>query len=144
MKRILAVCGLTLVLASIPSFGQSLSNSGTVRGSILDPSSAAVVGASVQIQNPISHFARTVVTDGQGRFEFDNIPYNNYHFSIQPAGFQSAEQDVDVRSSVALDLKIGMKLGTSSESVTVVAAGDLVENDPTIHTDVVLILRLLS
>ncbi len=41
-----------------------------------------------------------------------------------------------MRSSIALDLKISLKIGTSTESVNVVAAGDLVETDPTTHTDV--------
>lgn len=160
MKRILAVCGLSLLLGGISRFarrgrrktaallvlglsaclgncfGHSLSNSGTVRGSVLDPSGAAIVGAAVQIQNPVSHFVRTMVTDGQGKFEFDNIPYNNYHASAVAQGFQSFEQDLDVRSPIALELKVSLKLGMSNESVNVVAAGDLVESDPTIHTDV--------
>jgi hypothetical protein len=81
MKRILAVCGLSLLYSSIPGLAQSLSNSGTVRGSVLDPSGAAIAGGSVQIQNPVSHFVRTTLTDSQGKFEFDNIPFNNYHVS---------------------------------------------------------------
>lgn len=140
MKRILAVCGLSLFCGMSSClwncFGQSLSSSGTVRGSVLDPSGAAVVGASVQIQNPVSHFVRMAITDGQGKFEFDNIPYNNYHASAVAKGFQSTEQDLDVRSPIPLELKIGLTLGTSSDSVTVVAGADLVEADPTIHTDV--------
>ena len=76
------------------------------------------------------------MTDGQGKFEFDNIPYNNYHASAVAQGFQSFEQDLDVRSPIALELKVSLKLGMSNESVNVVAAGDLVESDPTIHTDV--------
>ena len=35
-----------------------------------------------------------------------------------------------------LDVKISLKVAGSSESVTVEAGGDLVENDPTFHTDV--------
>jgi hypothetical protein len=51
-------------------------------------------------------------------------------------GFASAEQDVEVRSPIAFELKFSLKIGTSTESVTVVAAGDLVETDSTSHTDV--------
>jgi hypothetical protein len=136
MKKFLALYGLSLLCSSISGYGQSLSNSGTVRGSVLDPSGAAVAGASVQIENPVSHFIRTTLTDSQGRFEFDNLPYNTYHTSVVAKGFESFDQDTDVRSPIALDLKVTLKLGTSSESVTVTAAGDLVESDPTIHTDV--------
>jgi hypothetical protein len=103
---------------------------------VLDPSGAVVKGATVEIRNPVSQYNQTVQTDSQGNFEFDNIPYNNYHASATAPGFQSASQDLNVRSSIAIELKMTLKLGTSTENVTVVAAADLVENDPSSHTDV--------
>ncbi|MGD0049339.1 MAG: carboxypeptidase regulatory-like domain-containing protein [Bryobacteraceae bacterium] len=118
-------------------YGQSSSgSSGTLRGSVLDPSGAAIKSATVEIQNPVAHYRRSTLTDSQGRFEFDNIPYNNYHASAVAAGFRSIEQDVDVRSPIPVELKVSLTIGTSTESVTVTAAADLVENDPTSHTDV--------
>ena len=46
-------------------------------------------------------------------------------------------QDVDVRSIVPVNVNITLQVKGSSESVTVEAAGeDLLENDPTFHTDV--------
>src|SRR5207302_162090 len=41
-----------------------------------------------------------------------------------------------VRSTVPLDLKVDLDVEGSSTSVTVEGGGDLVENDPTFHTDV--------
>ena len=132
MKTILLFCAVAL-LAALPMKAQS---AGTIRGSVLDPSGAAIKGATVQIQNPVSHYSQSTQTDSQGNFVFANIPYNNYHVSAVAPGFESGEQDADVRSSIAVELKINLKIGTSTESVTVVAAGDLVETDPTTHTDV--------
>ena len=135
-------CGAVVLLAlgcgsGVLSYAQSGSgSSGTLRGSVLDPSGAAIKSATVEIQNPVAHYRRSTLTDGQGRFEFDNIPFNNYHASAVAAGFKSIEQDVDVRSPLPIALKISLELGTSTESVTVTAAADLVENDPTSHTDV--------
>ena len=83
---------------AITVFGQS--NAGTIRGSVLDSSGGAIIGASVQLENPVSHYTRTVQTDSQGTFQFDNVPYNSYRVSVAAKGFQSAIQDVDVRSSV--------------------------------------------
>ncbi len=102
----------------------------------MDPTGKAIPKATVQIQNPVSHYSQITQTDDQGNFQFANIPYNPYHTSAVAAGFQSAEQDVDVRSPIPLEVKISLKIGTSSESVTVVAAGDLIETDPTSHTDI--------
>ncbi len=132
IKTVLLFCAVAL-LAALPMKAQS---AGTIRGSVLDPSGAAIKGATVQIQNPVSHYSQSTQTDAQGNFTFANIPYNPYHVSAIAPGFQSGEQDADVRSSIALELKISLKIGTSTESVNVVAAGDLVETDPTTHTDV--------
>ena len=46
-------------------------------------------------------------------------------------------QDVDVRSIVPINVNITLQIKGSSQSVTVEASGeDLLENDPTFHTDV--------
>jgi hypothetical protein len=129
---------LVLCLASpVATYAQSSSaNAGTVRGTVLDPSGAAIMGATVEIQNPVSRYNKSVQTDMQGRFEFDNVPYNNYHLSASAKGFQGGEQDVNVRSPLAVEAKISVAIGVANESVTVTTAGDLVETDPSTHTDV--------
>src|SRR5208283_4296543 len=72
-----------------------------------------------------------------GRFSFPNVPFNPYHLSVSLTGFAPYSQDVDVRSAVPLSLKITLQIAGSAESVTVQGeAGDLLENDPTFHTDV--------
>ena len=117
-------CLVLLVNFPAPFYAQSTSaNSGTVRGSVLDPSGAAIPNATVEIQNPVSRYDKTVQTDAQGNFEFDNVPYNNYHLSASASGFQGSEQDVSVRSPLPVELKIAVKIGAANESVTVTKEG---------------------
>jgi hypothetical protein len=116
------------------SYGQS--SSGTIRGTVLDPSGAAISGATVEISNPVSHYQQSVKANAQGAFQFANIPYNNYHLTASSAGFQSTAQDVDVRSAVPSEVKLSLQVGVATTSVTVESAPDLVETDPTTHTDV--------
>jgi hypothetical protein len=71
-----------------------------------------------------------------GKFEFDNIPFNNYHLTASASGFQSGTQNIDVRSPVPVELKIDLQVGSAKTVVTVTDAQDLVENDPVNHTDV--------
>ncbi len=130
-----ALC-IMLSCIAVSSYAQSTSNAGVVRGSVVDPSGAAIANATVEVQNPVSQYNRTTQTDSQGNFEFDNIPYNNYHASAGAPGFQTAEQDINVRSSVPVDLKMNLQIGTAKVEVTVTDAADLVENDPVNHTDV--------
>ena len=77
---------LGLLCLALPLCAQ---NAGTIRGSVLDPSGAAIKGATVEIQNPVSRYTQSTQTDGQGNFEFDNVPFNNYHMRADAAGFQS-------------------------------------------------------
>jgi hypothetical protein len=102
----------------------------------VDPSNAAIKGATVEIVNPVSGFNETAATDSHGNFQFVNVPYNNYHLTATQSGFAVEVQDIDVRSAVPLELKIGLKLGTASTTVNVEAGADLVESEPITHTDI--------
>ena len=62
-----------------------------IHGSVLDPSGAAIKSATVEIRNPVAHFSRLTQTDGQGKFEFGNLPFNNYHLIVNAPAFQTGE-----------------------------------------------------
>jgi len=112
-------------------------SSTSVTGTVLDPTGAVVAFAGVEIQNPVSRFDRTTATDSSGKFTIPNVPFNPYHLTVVGHGFAAYSQDIDVRSIVPVNLNITLKVGGASESVTVEAeAADLLENDPTFHTDV--------
>jgi len=111
------------------------SNSGLVSGVVTDPSGAVVPGATVSIQNPVSQYSRTATTDKAGHFQFPNLPFNPYHVTVVMTGFGSVVRDVDVNSVVAVNLTITLQVSSASSTVTV-EGEDLVENDPTFHTDV--------
>ena len=139
MKMLLPAALACLILScSTLGLAQSTSgSSGTVRGSVLDPSGAALTNAVVEILNPVSRYTQSLHTDSQGKFEFDNLPFNNYHLHVMAPGFRNGSQDIDVRSSVPVDLQMKLEVGTSTTTMTVTAdAGDLVETEPVTHTDV--------
>jgi hypothetical protein len=136
-KPLLAAClFISLCVFASPAFAQSAGNSTSVTGTVLDPTGAVVPNATVEIHNPISGFKRTATTDESGRFAISNVPFNPYHIVARSEGFALYSQDVDVRSVVPVNLDISLKLA-SSETVTVESEGvDLLEKDPTFHTDV--------
>jgi hypothetical protein len=130
---------LSLGMLTFPALisGQSLGAAAVVRGSVKDPSGAVIPGASVTIYNPVSGFERTASTDASGGFTINNVPFNPYHLTVSATGFAPRTQDVDVKSGVPIDLNISLELAGGKTSVTVsTEAGDLVEVDPTTHTDV--------
>ena len=131
-----AVIAIFYLGISICALAQS-GGSTLVAGTVVDPTGAVVPNAAVELSNPVSAFDRIVTTDHAGRFSIPNVPFNPYHLSVNGPGFAPYSQDVDVRSTVPLSLSISLKLGSSSESVTVEAdASDLLENTSTFHTDV--------
>ncbi len=136
MRKLACSLTLSISLATFSYAQSSGGNSGTVRGTVLDPSGAAIAGAGVEIENPVSHYTQTTKTDSQGNFALNNIPLNNYHVTANASGFQRGTEDVDVRSPIPLEIKISLKIGTESSSVTVVEAGDLLETNPVTHTDI--------
>jgi hypothetical protein len=129
---------LLFACGGVLNFAQSTGgNAGTLRGVVQDPSGALVANATVQIENPTSHFTQTVQSDNHGSFQVTNLPFNKYRLVISAPGFQSEMDEVDVRSSVPTQMKISLKLGSTATTVDVVAeAGELVETDSTAHTDV--------
>src|SRR5580692_4655893 len=111
MTKYLVCLAFALGCASAGYAQSTSANSGTVRGQVLDPSGSAVPNAAVEIQNPVSRYDRMTHSNAQGNFELDNVPYNNYHLSATATGFQGAEQDINVRSPVPVDVKISMQIG---------------------------------
>ena len=76
------------------------------------------------------------MTDAAGKFVFHNLPPNPYHLTVEAQGFKSIERDVDVRSGVPIQVDVKLELGLT-EAVSVVGhAEDLLERDPTAHTDI--------
>jgi hypothetical protein len=110
---------------------------GTLAGVVKDPSGAVVANAVVTIDDPVSGYKRTTNSGTAGDFAFANVPFNPYHLTIMASGFANFTQDVDVRSAVPVALAIALKIGTTSATVTVTEnAADILEVEPTTHTDV--------
>ncbi len=67
---------------------QAQSNSGSISGTVTDPSGAVVPGATVTVENPVSGYLRTTKTDSTGRFQFSNLPFNPYHLTAYGHGLR--------------------------------------------------------
>src|SRR6266404_2504049 len=84
---------LMLLSFGVQSYAQSIS-SGTVTGTVADPSGAVVSGAAVEIRNPITGYQQTTSTDANGSFRFNNVPFNNYRVTATRSGFNPAAQNI--------------------------------------------------
>ena len=111
--------------------------SGSISGTVTDPSGAIISGATVQILNPVSGYTRIAKTDASGQYRFFNVPFNPYRLTVTDKGFAASSQTIDVNSVVPVASTIKLNLEGSSTTVDVVDNGsDLVETDSTFHTDI--------
>ncbi|HEV7396895.1 MAG TPA: carboxypeptidase-like regulatory domain-containing protein, partial [Pyrinomonadaceae bacterium] len=112
------------------------SGGSSISGTVTDPSGAVVANATVNIHNAVSGFDRKTTTDDNGKFVFPNVPFNPYHMTVTAQGFAPTAQDVEIRSALGANVKVSLAVASSTDTVTVEAGADLVENDPVGHTDV--------
>jgi hypothetical protein len=139
--HVLSIAAQTLVatcaIGVAGAHGQGLGGAGTVQGTVKDPTGGVMQAVEVRIANPVSGYSRTTTTDTAGKYVFSNLPPNPYHVSVEAQGFQPLEKDVDVRSGVPITLDLSLALAGTTATVQVVGhAEDLVERDPTAHTDI--------
>jgi hypothetical protein len=126
---------VSMILLTVAAIAQG--TSGSVSGSVTDPTGAILPGATVKILNSVSGYTRTTTTDSAGQYRFFNIPFNPYRITVTNVGFEASTISVDVSSVVPVSSTVKLNIAGSATSITVVDTGtDLVENDSTFHTDI--------
>jgi hypothetical protein len=120
---------------SLPALAQAGAASGTITGTVTDPTGAVVGGATVKIENPLSQYERTTKTDGSGGFQFTNVPFNSYHLTVAMTGFDSLAKDVEVRATAPITIPVKLTVGAAAMTVQVTAQ-DLVNSAANMDTDI--------
>ena len=138
--RAFLIVGLGMIcvgLSAAPTLAQGLGGAGTIQGTVKDPTGGVMQAVEVRISNPVSGFARTSTTDAAGKYMFGNLPPNTYHITVEVQGFQTLERDVNVRTAVPITVDLALALAGATSTVDVVGhAEDLLERDPSAHTDI--------
>ncbi len=137
-KNAVAAVMFVLLLSVITRTARAQSiASGTVDGKVVDPSGAAAEGATVEIRNPLTGYQQSTISDAMGAFHLSNIPFNNYHIDVTLQGFAVSSQDVNVRSTVPMSIKVSLALEGLKQTVNVeAAAADIIETVTFAHADV--------
>jgi hypothetical protein len=97
--------------------------SGTVFGTVKDPSGAFIKDATVTVVNPANGSTRTVRSADNGEFVVPNLLPGTYNITVEAPGFKKLDS-TGIVLSAADRLNAGnfvLAVGTSTESVTVSA-----------------------
>ena len=115
----------SLLLAATVLFsgaGSGQTPTGTLQGTITDPSGAAIVGAKVTVTNAGTNQTRDLTTDSAGRYVLPFLTPGSYSVQVEAKGFSSSKVDnvtVDVSQTRSVDLSL--QVGAVSQQVEVQA-----------------------
>jgi len=101
-----------------------VAGTGTIQGSVADPSGAVIAGASVTLTAASTREQQTTHTDNSGVYIFPNIPIGSYAVSVSAAGFEtytSSGNTLEVGSNIAINVK--MTVGSQEQHVEVKSEG---------------------
>ncbi|MCC6588195.1 MAG: carboxypeptidase regulatory-like domain-containing protein [Bryobacterales bacterium] len=95
----------------------------TIRGTVIDASGAAVVGAKVSVTDVKTNVTkRTAVADGDGNFEVPDLVAGVYRVSVESPGFKSFVADnLVLEGSQIRRVEARLELGQLTEQITVQA-----------------------
>lgn len=126
-RTLVFVLGLLLC---VPAISLAQSTNATVMGRVLDPSKAAVPGASIEVTNVDTNVTHKGTADNEGRFAIPGLPPGNYRVSVAKPGFKSiVKPDVVLHVQDVIALNFDLQLGSVSEVVTVSAGAPLVNTE---------------
>ena len=123
LQRWIVLCGVlvpVLILSSSPASAQQ--TLGSVNGTVLDQTGAAVPGASVTVTASDIGLARTTTTQSSGFYQIFNLPVGVYIVEVTHDGFETTHIDgIHILEAQARTVNATLKLGHATESVEVTA-----------------------
>jgi len=115
-----AVLFLFAFAAATPVLAQQ--TLGSLNGTVLDTSGAAIPGATITVSNAQLNLQRTTTSQQSGFFQIFNLPIGTYDVKVTHDGFDTTELPaIQVQEASATTLHIALKVGHVSTSVTVTA-----------------------
>ena len=94
----------------------------TIRGSVTDPSGAAIAGAEVTVRNQQTNVTRNAKTNSSGEYVVTELEPGKYEVRVkQPSFKESVTQNIELFVSSTAVIDAALQVGSASEQVTVEA-----------------------
>jgi hypothetical protein len=121
---VLAVISV-MALASLNMVGQA--TSGSLVGTVIDASGAAVVGADVEVTNVATNKVTRSKTNGTGEYRADNLLPGAYRVTVKAPGFKAFAQMADVQLNKTGTINVTLTPGAATETVEVSGAPPIID-----------------
>jgi hypothetical protein len=127
---------LSIFLLAASAVGQTFR--GSIAGSVLDASGAAVPEASVRATQDATGFVRETVTSASGDYSLPDLPLGMYTILITKSGFQTTKVDkVEVAVSRVTNLPVKLAVSSQATTVEISAVAATIETTSTTLANVV-------
>jgi Carboxypeptidase regulatory-like domain/TonB dependent receptor len=101
---------------------------GSIRGSVADPTGALVQGASVTARQTETGLTRKVTSDRNGTYILLELPVGHYELRVAAAGFQEYVQDgISLNVNETASITAHLVVGSGKEQVQVRADAELIQ-----------------
>src|SRR5438094_2157162 len=103
-----AGCLLLVLVAASLSWAAT---TGSISGTLKDPSGAVIPGATVTALNIAQGIQSKTTTDDKGFYIFPSLPVGRYNVQAEASGFKTAKRNdlvVDLDSALQIDLAMEM------------------------------------
>ncbi len=127
-NRILTILfGAVLLLASA-SFALAQENTGAIKGTVKDPTGAAIPGAKVTASSPALVRSLDTTSDKEGSYRFPKLPVGIYSITVSQTGFKTIKnEDINLVLGSELTLDVSLSAGNVTESVTISASSEAID-----------------
>ena len=130
---IVLVVLLTLSLATAPMFGQSLTT-GSINGTVLDPSHAVVAGAPVSLKGLDTGSSASTTSNANGGYSFNLLKPGRYEISVKQSGFAEVALTVEVEVGQNSRADVNLSVAKGTETVEVSGQAPLINTEPSQNT----------
>src|ERR1700689_4457640 len=133
MRSVFVAAGLlltTLCWMSLGPLAYGQGGTGTITGTVTDPTGLAVAGANVQARNTETGAIYTGASTASGNYTVANLPVGSYELSVTVSGFKTyTHTNLTIAAAQTLKEDIPLQVGSTSESITVEAQGSLLQGE---------------
>jgi Carboxypeptidase regulatory-like domain len=127
--RTVAGCLFAALIMTPGLLGQA---TGTIYGTVYDPSGAVLPGATIAITNEGTNQMRTVQADGAGKFVAPLLPAGTYRVRIDHSGFSSfVQHGVTLEADTTVQVPVMLQLTATAQNLVVNANATLVQANST-------------
>ncbi len=135
MKKNVLMVLFVLLFVPLISRAQGL---GSIAGRVTDPAGASVAGAQARATQEGTGFSRTATTDTEGLYVIPSLQPATYTLTVEAKGFStSKESAITLLADQTLTVNVGLKLGITTEVVTVASNAVQVDTSTSVLKQVI-------